>query len=75
MKLLYQRGDEVFLVQMAGAFYVINTENEVISQKKYKEQFIKLGYVEEADQSYYDEVKVIFDRLIHKVKEMDTVYS
>ena len=62
IKVLFTRGEEIYIVEHNKLFYLVNTETEAVPLKsKFAESFLKFGY--------FTEVGEISDEILEKIKE------
>lgn len=66
IKVLYTRGDGIYVVQKDNYFYLVNLQLKTKSPKKeYVESFLKFGYFEEVktvDGKTLNDIKLLLDK-------------
>lgn len=64
IKVLFSRGDGVYVIELDDGFYLINLESGTISErKKYIDSFLKFGYfypIDKIEASEMESIKELF---------------
>ena len=67
IKVLFSRGDGVYVIELDDGFYLVNLESEIISERKeYIDSFLKFGYfytIDKIDAKEMDSIKELLASL------------